>query len=202
MRSFLLLLFLTSALSAQQPADPAITRLRDSLKNTMLQLRTAQTDLATAQSEKAALEVEKKTLAEQNATLTKQSIADKDTTDKTIGELQTKVVAHETEIAAQKDAIEKWKVALQNMTATAQTKEAERAKLAARVIVLDRTVADQKRKNAEMYRTAMEILTRYEKFGLGDALTAREPFVGLTRTKFENLIQDYTDQVADQKIKP
>lgn len=201
MRSFLFLLLLTSALSAQQPVDPAITRLRDSLKNTMLQLRTAQTDLATAQSEKGALEVEKKTLTEQNAALAKQTIADKDTTDKTIAELQAKVVAHEVEIAAQKAAIEKWKVALQNMTNTAQTKESERAKLAAQVIVLDRQIADQKRKNAEMYRTAMEILTRYEKFGLGDALTAREPFVGLTRVKFENLIQDYSDQVADQKIK-
>ena len=36
----------------------------------------------------------------------------------------------------------------------------------------------------------------------GEALTAREPFVGVTRVKFENLIQDYQDKLADQKIKP
>jgi hypothetical protein len=45
-------------------------------------------------------------------------------------------------------------------------------------------------------------LDRYEKFGLGDALTAREPFVGLTKVKFQNLVQDYQDKLSDQKVKP
>ena len=191
-----------ATVSAQQQPDPAVVRLRDTLKNTMLQLRTVQTDLVTLQSEKDALEAEKKTLTDQVSALTKQAIEDKDTNDKKVTDLQTKLTAAESEIAAQKAAIEKWKVALQNMTNTAQTKEAERAKLAARGIVLDRQVADQKTKNAEMYRLGSEILNRYEKFGLGEALTAREPFVGLTRVKFENLIQDYSDKIKDQKIQP
>jgi chromosome segregation ATPase len=199
--SLLSSLFITS-LQAQQPADPAAARLRESLKNTMLQLRTAQTDLATVQAEKDALAAEKQTLTDQVAALTKQAIADKDATDKSIADLQAKVAAQEAEITAQKAAIEKWKIALQTMTATAQGKEAERAQLAARVIVLDRQVADQRTKNAEMYKIGKEVLARYEKFGLGDALTAREPFVGLTRVKFENLIQDYGDKLQDQRITP
>ena len=200
--SILLSGFAFSSLHAQQQADPAVTRLPETLKNTMLQLRSSQNDLATAQAAQAVLEGEKTTLTEQVAALTKQAIADKDSNDKTIGSLQTKVAGHEAEIAAQKAAIEKWKVALQNMTSTAETKESERSKSSARVIVLDRQVADQRRKNTEMYQIGTEILTRYEKFGLGDALTAREPFVGLTRVKFENLVQDYSDKIEDQRIKP
>ncbi len=204
MRLLTIFLLIATALAAraQQQPDPAVVRLRDTLKSTMLQLRTAQSDNITLQSAKDALETEKKTLGDQVAALTKQAIEDKDASDKKIGDLQTKLTSAESEIAAQKAAIEKWKVALQNMTNTAQTKEAERAKLAAQVIVLDRQVADQKAKNAEMFKIGNEVLTRYEKFGLGDALTAREPFVGLTRVKFENLIQDYSDKIQDQRIKP
>jgi hypothetical protein len=45
-------------------------------------------------------------------------------------------------------------------------------------------------------------LTRYEKFGLGQALSAREPFTGITRVKLESQVQDYEDKIADQKVKP
>jgi hypothetical protein len=73
--------------------------------------------------------------------------------------------------------------------------------LSEKVIDLERRVADQQVKNAAMYKVGMEVVSRYEKFGLGDALTSREPFIGITRVKFENLIQDYQDKLADQTIK-
>ena len=73
--------------------------------------------------------------------------------------------------------------------------------LAADAIVLTRTVADQKTKNAEMYKLGRDILLRYEKFGLGEALGAREPFVGTTRVKLESFVQDFQDKLTDQKIK-
>ena len=53
--------------------------------------------------------------------------------------------------------------------------------------MLRRKVDDREAKNYELFKLANEILTRYEKFGLGEALTAREPFTGLTRVKRENL---------------
>jgi hypothetical protein len=98
--------------------------------------------------------------------------------------------------------LDKWKADHQKVTEYAKTKEAQAAKLGERVIVLDRQVADQQRRNVAMYKLGMELLARYESFGLGTALTSREPFVGLTRVKFENLIQDYGDKLADERIKP
>jgi hypothetical protein len=53
-----------------------------------------------------------------------------------------------------------------------------------------------------MYRIGSEILKRYEGFGLGTAIAAREPFVGSMRVKLQNLVQDYADKLAEQKIKP
>ena len=52
-----------------------------------------------------------------------------------------------------------------------------------------------------MYKIGSEVLQRFENFGLGTALTAREPFVGTTRVKLQNLFQDYADKLADARIK-
>jgi hypothetical protein len=78
--------------------------------------------------------------------------------------------------------------------------EKEREKLSVQMVLLQRLVADHETKNGELIKLANEILTRYEKFGIGDALTAREPFIGLTRVKIQNLVQDYQDKVSDQRI--
>jgi hypothetical protein len=46
----------------------------------------------------------------------------------------------------------------------------------------------------------MGILDRYEKFGLGDAILAREPFTAVQRVKFQNLIQDFSEELSDARI--
>ena len=48
----------------------------------------------------------------------------------------------------------------------------------------------------------MEILSRYEKFGLGTALTAREPFTGITRARLQSLVDEYDEKISAQRIKP
>jgi hypothetical protein len=67
---------------------------------------------------------------------------------------------------------------------------------------LERRIADQQVRNAEMYRLANEVLDRYAQFGLGTAISAREPFVGVTKVKFQNLVQDYQNKLTDQTIRP
>ena len=99
-----------------------------------------------------------------------------------------------------KDSLAKWKAAYEQINAAAQKLKAERDKAVSEEIVAKRAVADREAKNRELYRLANEILTRYEKFGLGDALAAREPFTGVTRTKLENQVQDYSDKIADARV--
>jgi chromosome segregation ATPase len=184
-------------LRANEPS-PAEARLREGLKNTMLQLRAAETERAALQAAQAQAAEEKKALEARVEAMTKQSVSDQDA----ITELREKIADGRAEITRLNESLEKWKKSHGEVTGVAQKKESERAAAASRVIVLERQVADQQRKNAEMFKIGNEILTRYERFGLGHALTAREPFVGITRVKLQNLVQDYGDKLADQKIKP
>lgn len=190
------------AIHAADQAGAGEAKLRESLRATMLQLRNAETERATLQATQAELDAKAKALAEELETLKKQTAANQATADKAIADYQAKIDERDREIGSLRVSLDKWKTAHQKVTALAQNKEAQRAKLADQVILLDRRVADQQTKNASMYKLGIEILDRYEKFGLGTALTAREPFVGLTRVKFENLIQDYSDKLTDTRIKP
>ena len=150
------------------------------------------------QAEKAQLEQEKQALTDKTDLLAKDADSDK----ATIANLTSKAAEQEATINQMKDSLVKWKAAYEQINVGAQKLKAERDKAASEDIIDKRTVADREMKNRELYRLANEILTRYEKFGLGDALAAREPFTGITRTKLENLVQDYSDKIADAQVQP
>ena len=180
---------------------PAVVRaddnkVKETLRELTLRLRTAETEQASLQAEKAQLEQDKKALADQVNLLTKQAAADK----ATIANLSSKATEQDATLAQNKDALAKWKTAYDQLNTAAQKLKTERDKAISDAIIAKRLVADREAKNRELYRLANEILTRYEKFGLGDALAAREPFVGVTRTKLENQVQDYSDKIADARV--
>ena len=177
-------------------ADDA--KVKETLRALTVRLRAAEEEQATAQGEKAQLEQEKQALTEQTDSLTKEAAADK----ATIADLTSKTSAQDASITQLKDSLAKWKVAYEQIVAGAQKLKTERDKAISEEIIAQREASDREMKNGELYRLANEILTRYEKFGLGDALAAREPFVGLTRTKLENLVQDYSDKIADAQVRP
>jgi putative cell wall-binding protein len=206
MKRHFLLLLASAALLALPFASPAQdqatteSRLRDALRNTLLQLRTVTTDRDNLQAQVTDLQTQNDTLSKQLAALTKKSADDQLTASNTITVLKGQVSDQEDSIAKLQTALDQWKDSQRQAVVIANTTEAKRAKLADLAIRLQRIVDDQKRKNQEMYKLGMEILTRYEQFGLGEALTAREPFTGITRTKFETLIQDDEDKLVDQTI--
>jgi hypothetical protein len=193
---------LAGALSASgdDQADSQVTRLKDALRNTMLELRTVTADRDNQAAQVADLQSQVTTLTQQLADLTKKSATDKDADDKTIAVLKQTVSDQEDSIAALQTSLDKWKTSQKQVVVIAEATETKRAKLADLAIHLQRIVDDQKRKNQQMYDTGMDVLDHYEKFGLGEALFAKEPFVGITRTKFETLIQDYEDKLVDSQI--
>jgi len=189
-------------LGAADAPGAADAKMRETLRNTMLQLRTAEAEKATLQAAQAANDAKLKEAMANLEKMTKERTEAQDESEKVIGSLRTKLTEHELEIARFKEALEKWQASQRQAADLAARKEGQRAKLAEEKIVLQRKVADQQVKNDAMFKLGNEILTRYEKFGLGDALTSREPFVGITRVKFQSLIQDFQDKLVDQKIKP
>ncbi len=203
---FFLFALLTGVAVASESEDPT-QKLRDQLRGVMLQLRTAQTDAANGQAAAAAAEQKNKDLAnkftdleKRNASFVKQSSVDKAASDEAIGTLNGKLADREKRIVQYAEALEKWKDGYQKASGVARTKEEERSKLAAEIVVHQRTIADRETKNISLFNTATEVLNRFENYSLGKALAAREPFISTTRVKVENLVQGYKDRILDNRI--
>jgi hypothetical protein len=188
------------AIPAEDSTPTIETQLRERLRDTMLQLRAAETDRAALQAAQTQSADENKALTERLQAVTKQADANKQaaqTAAQTVETLKSQVSRQDKEIADLRESIESTRRAAE----LARNKAADRARLADdAVIQLERLVADRQTKNVALYNIASEILQRYEKFGLGDALMAREPFVGITRVKLRNLVQDYQDKLLDQRV--
>ncbi|RBP43621.1 hypothetical protein DES53_10519 [Roseimicrobium gellanilyticum] len=199
------LLFITGSLPAQQDAkaiEATMGRMRDALRNTMVQLQTAQAENAASQAKLVEAEARITELNARITSLIKQADTDKANAARVAKEQDARIGTQATELAALTSNLEKWKTGYKQAATVANDTEARRVKAAAKVIVLERRVAEQQVKNQELHKLGLEILTRYEKFGLGTAIVRREPFTGIARVKFETLIQDYSDKLADGRIKP
>jgi chromosome segregation ATPase len=185
--------------SAADSADDAETRLRDTLRSTVLQLRDAQNQIAVLQGAQADSDQKNKDLADQLALLKKHAMDDKAVADSTAAALTAKVADQSAEIARLNDALEKWKADDQKFRDAASTTEAARAKLSDEAIVLQRRVDYLEPRNMALFKLGNDILDRYANFSLGNALAEKEPFVGVTRVKLENLVQDYKDKLLDAR---
>jgi hypothetical protein len=190
----------SARLFAQAPA-PADQRLREQVKTLTTQLRTAEAERTTLQADKAILDAKVKSLEKQAEEITKQMATDKDAAKAEAERLRAEIAAREGEIVQTKELLVKADTFGKQSAELAKKTETERARLAGENLGLKRVVADQRVKNAKMFELGNEILSRYEKFGLGTAITAREPFVGITRARLEALAEDYRGALAGQRIR-
>ena len=206
---FILLPFIgpIPAKGEEAAAPTAETRLRQALRDTMVQLRDAQNQAVTLQAaqaqsdkDKADLQAKVDDLTAQLKSMTEKSFADRDASDKAIMELKTQVTDLSGQVARLTDGVKQYKDAFNQASQLAAEKEAARSQYAMQSAVLQRTVDDRETKNLALYKLGSDILKRYEQFGLGDAISAKEPFVGVSRVKLENLVQDYKNKLLDQAV--
>ena len=193
-------MLVSRGLAADAPATEE-DRLRAALRDTMIQLRSAQSDLASLQAAQASAAEEKRAALDKFEALRKQVTADRSANDKSLASLNSQVADQKATIARLNDALAKAKAEGEKSAQAAQQAEALNTKLKAEKITLERRVADLQSKNLALFMTGNQILSRYAEFGLGTAISAKEPFVSLTRTKLENLVQDYQDELLDQRAK-
>jgi hypothetical protein len=195
------LLLATFSAKAAEKADPAMQKMREMVRNSMLQLRDANAKLANAQAAQAEAEEKVKELQGNLEELTKKSSAERKAANETLDDLRTKLANSEMMNNHLTESLTKWKQGYAKLADYAKATEGKRAEFSSKCILLERRTEDQQVRNAEMYRLANEVLDRYAQFGLGTAIAAREPFVGLTRVKFQNLVQDYQNKLTDQTIR-
>ncbi len=183
------------AIRAAEPSQTVETQLRERLRDTVFQLRAAETERATLQAAQAQSADEKKVLTEKLEAITKEANANR-LAAKAVDRLKSQVADQDKEIGQVKEAIESCRQAAE----LARNKETERAKRADEAVIeLERLVADRQAKNLALYKIASEILQRYQQFSLGDAIRAREPFIGITRVKLQNQVQDYQDKLLNER---
>ena len=193
----LLVATIPSVYSAEE--DPT-AKFREALKNTMLKLRDAQGQLANAQAATIAAESKVEDLTSKNETLTKDLVSERNAASTQISDLNKKISVRDDSISELQASLANWKKSYEDVTKLAAQRENQRAIFEAKSIKLERQVEDQKFRNIQMHKIGMGILDRYEKFGLGDAILAREPFTAVQRVKFQNLIQDFSEELSDARI--
>jgi len=205
-KSLALLLILTATLApAAEEADPAMAalkRMREQLRTVMLQQQKTEAERAALAAEKVTLEDKVSTLDANLKKLAKESNLQKETDSKAIADLQDKTASQAAEIVRLQESLAAWKKGHGDVVEAAKKIDAQRAEHAARAILAERKLSDANRKNLDLYNIGHEILSKYEGFGLGTALTAREPFTKSMRVKLENYVQDFGDKLEDGKIQP
>lgn len=196
-------LFFLSSIPARAADAPATEddRLRSALREATLQLRTAQADLTNLQTTQAALAAEKKLLSDKYELLKKQAVADKAAADKALAELQMETAAQKAQLVRLNEALEKSKVEGASAAQAHLAAETQNVHLTAEYYALKRRISDIEGKNLALFLIGNEILTRYEDFSLGNAISAKEPFVGKTRAKLENMMQTYQDKLLDERAR-
>ena len=170
------------------------------MRNTMIQLREVNAKLASAQAAQAESEDKAKELQGKYDDLTKKCAAEKIASEKTIQDLKVQLANDDLLNTHLSDSLVKWKQGYSKLAEYAKATEGKRAEYASKCIIQDRRISDLQSRNAEMYRLASDVLDRYAQFGLGTAIAAREPFVGITKIKLQKLVQEYQNKLKDQTV--
>ena len=166
----------TFAARADDQANSPAARLKEVLKNTLMQLRTVTADRDALQAQVDDLKSQTADLNDKLTALMKKSATAQDAASKTIAVLKGQISDQEESIAKLQQSLDQWKASQAKAVEIANQTEAKRAKLADLSIHLQRIVDDQRVKNAQMYKVGMEILDRYEKFGLGEGVDRKRTF--------------------------
>ncbi|MFZ4593017.1 MAG: hypothetical protein ACOYOF_02085 [Verrucomicrobiaceae bacterium] len=208
-RIALFILLSASFVPAQEQPDPVLARMRDGLRKLTQRVTEAEATAQAAQAAQTAAETaNKEVTAKLDSALKElkdlkvQSAADADRAKKAQQDLESKVAVRDQEIARLTESLSKWKTGYEKAVDFAKSTESKRASFESQNILLQRKVEDRETKNRELFKVGSEILERYKNFGLGSALTAREPFTGIARVKLQTLVQDYADKLEDQTVKP
>ena len=146
-------LLMVGSLSAAEEEDAAMValkRMREQLRTVMVQQQKTETDRATLEAEKTELQGKFDKLDASFKKLAKDSNADKEAAEKSIADLNAKILGQERDIAKLQESLAAWKKGHQEVVDAAKKIDSQRQELAARVILLDRKVADHQRKNTAL----------------------------------------------------
>lgn len=185
-----LILISMLALAAAQEDGAVEAQLRDALRNTMLQLREAQAKTAEMEAKAVQAEMAAEKAKKETAAVQAQLVEERNTAANQATELRAAMAQVEDKAVALSAQVTKWEKDYRALTERMRKAEYELAKAKGRNTVLERTVAEQQVKLAEMKSIADEILDRYAAHSFGRTMLAREPFISVNRASLQTIMQD------------
>ncbi len=161
------------------------TQLQAQVAQMKKDLETAQADLASMKKERDALKARAGAAAAQAGAVA-QLTASRDAAEKNVG--------------AYKQRIEELIGKYREIATSLRDVEADRGKL--RQQLDERNAAFDKcaEDNLQLYQITNEVLDRYEQVGLFTKVSAAEPFTRLTRTRIENLVDEYRQRALENRM--
>lgn len=199
-----LVLLLASACLSPAHAQAA-DRDQEQIKRLRLQIRQlqqAQTQAqeAQAQADKARADSEQALKSAQSGAQAAAAQAGRRTAS-----LNAELQALRADNAQLKAQLEQGKAKLQVQATQAQQQQVQArdalAQSTARLQALDERHAQCRADNLTLHELGIELLQRYEHKGVGEALSAQEPFFQLARVRLENTVSQYRDKLDDARFK-
>lgn len=191
-------LFVPSRLLAEEGEVEA--KLREALRNTMLQVRDAQAKTAEMEAAMVASQAETEKLKKELAAAQEELVEERNIAANQATELRAELGVRDDKILGLEAQVAKWQKDYAALIQQARKMQAEAGQAKARNTVLERAVAEQQVKNIEMKQAADEILDRYSKHSMGATILAREPFISVNRAKLQTIMQDLETRVRSASI--
>jgi len=94
------------------------------------------------------------------------------------------------------ELVARFRETLQNLKEIESDRTEARKELAQRTAAFDKCAQD----NVQLYEVNREVLDRYEHVGLFTKVSAAEPFTKITRTRIENLVEEYRIKADALKV--
>lgn len=85
--------------------------------------------------------------------------------------------------------------------ATLKASEADNGRLKATGAEQRGQIADCEHKNLLLYQADTELLEKYQDKSAWDALAQKEPFTGIEKVRIDNVLQEYHDRLAADRVK-
>ncbi len=203
------LLFATPALAQNATME---TRLRDQLRQTVVQLRDLQNNQAALEAAKAAAEKERDALKTKLASVQKspsKTGADSSASAQQLADLRARNNGLQERIDAERAQLTKANEEMQKANALIAQLQGEKAQLQQAAATDAAPLADAKAaveaclvKNQKLVAISNEMLTAYENIGIGKVIRAREPFIQSKRVAIENAAQGFGDEIYKAKFNP
>jgi hypothetical protein len=193
------LLLATVALSPRLASADAASeaRLRDALRATTAQVRTLEDEAATLRAKEAALQKELEAARAQP----KAAPAPKHS-DREVAELRRQLADQAETNRKLIEAAARCQLASQERAEAGRTCEEERARLAPQVASCTEKLERAEGKNERIFGVGKELIDWLANVGVGGAIAAREPFLGLKRVQLENAAQDFEDKLYGERLLP